>query len=346
VAVIIRRADLARDREIIIDVLERHLAPGAGDRRFQWMYLMNPLHEAPQAWLALDSERNAVCGAGAAFPRRFRLGDEEVSAWVLGDFCLDPRYRSVGPALELQRRTLSSFKNSQVEFCYDFPSASMVAVYRRLGFEVSGKMLRLAKPLRVDRKVQQMINNSAAQRVIASFGNALLRFASATAEADESLEVSLHAGVCGEEFSVLAQEQRGRFGICIERSAAYLNWRYVNNPLERHEIVAARRRGRLVGYAVWTQAEHDAAIVDLFGAKDWKMLRFLVAQIAALAEDRGAETLSVSVSEAHPLRSLFSEMGFRVRDSFPVIIIAAQTFERKIDPMLTGWYLMQGDRDS
>ena len=36
----------------------------------------------------------------------------------------------------------------------------MAAVYKRLGFSVTGKMLRLAKPLRVDRKVKEMIENS------------------------------------------------------------------------------------------------------------------------------------------------------------------------------------------
>ena len=90
----------------------------------------------------------------------------------------------------------------------------MVAVYKRLGFSVTGKMLRLAKPLRVDRKVKEMVKNAAAQRVVASVGNALLKRASSRAGADESLEVAVHAQFCSEEFTLLAQQQRGRFGLC------------------------------------------------------------------------------------------------------------------------------------
>jgi hypothetical protein len=39
-------------------------------------------------------------------------------------------------------------------------------------------------------------------------------------------------------------------------------------------------------------------------------------------------------------------MGFRLRDSIPVVVIPSNTFPHKIDQQLTGWYLMQGDRDS
>ena len=132
----------------------------------------------------------------------------------------------------------------------------------------------------------------------------------------------------------------------LDRSAEYLNWRYISNPLARHEIVTARRNGRLVGYVVWTRGGEDASIVDFFGEDDAGMARRLVAEIMALAQERGVMTLSVSMNEAHPWLSLFCEMGFRVRDSVPVVIIPSKTFPHKIDPQLTGWYLMQGDRDS
>ena len=142
----------------------------------------------------------------------------------------------------------------------------------------------------------------------------------------------------------LAEQQRGKFGFCLERSAAYLNWRYIENPLVRYAIVTARRSGRLVGYMVWTQAEEDASIVDLFAEEDPKMVTQLIDEVTALAQKSGVETLSVSINEAHPWHSLFSEMGFRLRDSVPVVIIPSKTFQHKIDPQLTGWYLMQGDR--
>jgi hypothetical protein len=343
-SITVRRANLKSEQATFIETLGLYLGSFPNDRRFHWSYL-NDGYGTPHAWLMMDSRQNAV-GAAAAFPRRFCSGNDEVVGWVLGDFCLAPQYRSLGPALQLQRACLSVLENSHDAFCYDFPSASMVAVYRRLGFSVTGQMLRFAKPLRIDRKVKEMIRNHIARRVVASVGNTLLKIASPRAKADETLEIAFHQGPCGEEFTSLAEEQRGKFSVCLQRSAAYLNWRYKENPLARHEIITARRHGHLVGYIVWTQAEEDASIVDLFAEEDPKMVTHLIDNVTALAEKSGVETLSVSINEAHPWHSLFSEMGFRLRDSAPVVIIPSKTFQHKIDSQLTGWSLMQGDRDS
>ena len=170
-------AGLDSQRELIVETLLRYLAGRSDDRWFDWLYVRSPSGQA-RTWLAIDNDGGAVIGAAAAFPRQFYSINNELLVWVLGDFCLDPRYRSLGPALQLQRACLSVLESNQGMFCYDFPSASMVAVYKRLGFSVTGKMLRLAKPLRVDRKVKEMVKNAAAQRVVTSVGNALLKRAS------------------------------------------------------------------------------------------------------------------------------------------------------------------------
>ena len=344
-SITIKPADLRSERKIIIQTLLRHLTDQSTDRRFDWLYTASP-YGCAKVWLATDENSKTVIGAAAAFPRRFHVGNNVALIWVFGDFCLDAQYRSLGPALQLQRACLSVLETTQCSFCYDFPSASMVAVYKRLGFSMTGKMLRLAKPLRVDRKVKEMVNSPMTRRLVSSVGNTLLKIALPRVDADKSLEVSIHKELCGDEFTALAQEQRGTLGICLQRSAEYLNWRYLNNPLAHHEILTARRRGRLVGYVVWTQAEENASIVDLFGEEDPGMVRCLVAKISALAENRSVMTLSVSINESHPWLSLLSEMGFRVRDSSPVVIIPSKTFAGNIDPQMTGWYLMQGDRDS
>ena len=141
-------------------------------------------------------------------------------------------------------------------------------------------------------------------------------------------------------------EQRGKQEICLQRSAEYLNWRYVNNPLTSYEIITARLHGKLKGYTVWTQAGEDATVVDLFGENNPAIVKALLAEIVARLRNSGVMTFSLWLNESHPWLSLFSEMGFRLRDSVPLMIIPSKTFARKIDPQLTGWYLMQGDRDS
>lgn len=57
------------------------------------------------------------------------------------------------------------------------------------------------------------------------------------------LSVSLHDGRFGEEFSDLARKVGNRCGACVQRTADYLNWRYLANPLYSYEVLAARRDG-------------------------------------------------------------------------------------------------------
>jgi hypothetical protein len=337
-------ADLYSQRDLIVETLLRYLTDRSDQRRFDWLYTASP-HGLAKVWLAIDGDHQTVIGAAAAFPRRFYLSDSEVLAWVLGDFCLDAQYRSLGPALKLQRACLEVTESNGGIFCYDFPSASMVAVYNRLGIAVTGKMLRLAKLLRVDRKVREVISFPVAARPAAAVGNSLLKLMP-TIVADKSLEMALHQGACGEEFSVLARKQANRLGICLKRSAEYLNWRYADNPLVRHEFITARWRGKLNGYAVWTQAGENASVVDMFGENDPVIVKGLLSEVITRLTKSGVMTLSVWLNESHPWLPWCLKMGFRVRDSVPMVCIPTRFITKTGDLANRGWFLMQGDRDS
>jgi hypothetical protein len=111
-------------------------------------------------------------------------------------------------------------------------------------------------------------------------------------------------------------------------------------------MVTARKNGRLVGYVVWTQAGDDVFIVDLFCEQDAAIVRRLVAEMVGIAQERDAMSVSVWIEEFNPWRSLFVEIGFRPRESAPLMMIPSKSFAHKIDRNPAGCYLMQGDRDS
>jgi hypothetical protein len=329
-----------------MDILSRNLPRATDSHVLSWLYREN-YHGKAHVWVVTDSCTGLPIGAAGAFPRRCILGDQEITGWVFGDFCLDSKYRSLGPALQLQRACLGVTEEKGGMFCYDFPSDRMVAVYKRLGISVTGKMVRVAKLLRVDRKVRQIINVPLARHVVTGVGNAILKLtAPAKVVPAESLEIALHQEPCGEEFSTLAREQGSRLGVCIKRSADYLNWRYVNNPLARYEFLTARRQGRLKGYAIWTQAGEDATVVDLFGENDAAIVKGLLSEIIDHVTTRGVMTLSVWLNESHPWLSLCSEMGFRVRGSAPFFCVPAPSLAKTDELRRAKWLLMQGDRDS
>ncbi len=343
--VTIRRADLNMDREILIESLSRHLNPLADARRFDWLYKDNPHGEA-QVWIAVDQGNGVVVGSAAAFPRRLYLGSREEIVWVLGDFCINSEYRSLGPAVELQRACIAAVDSGKVAFCYDFPSAGMMAVYKRLGFAPFAQVLRLARPLRIDRQIESVIKSPIITSGLAAVGNLLLATRAFQPLKNGNLTVAFHTGQFGEEFSNLARQIADRHGVCVQRSAEYLNWRYMANTTCASEIMTARRNGELLAYAVIQQNGKECIVADVFGIDSPAIVRSLIKEVVALCHARGVHSVSIPLVESHPWVTLFRGLGFRDRESKPMVLyspnndIGTQNLENR------RWFIMYGDRDS
>jgi hypothetical protein len=287
-----------------------------------------------------------ILGAAALFPRQLYVAGQQAPGCVFGDFCIHPRHRSLGLALQLQRTCLKEVDSELYTAAYDFPSTAMTAVYRRLGAEPQQRMVRLAKPLRLDRKIGQNLRARALSRPLSAIGNRVLKWRDRHSFRRRE-GISHHQGLCGEEFSELAARLQEKQGICVARTAEYLNWRFVQHPSQRFEIFTARRRGELFAYMIFTQTQDDARIVDLFGIDDTEVLGRLVKEAVEFLRDRGVITVSAPVLASHPRVALFESLGFRSRESCPVLIYSASRSLRSgrsgAEPQ---WFLMEGDRDS
>jgi hypothetical protein len=338
--IVIRPAHLESDRELLNAILKRFLTPLANGSRFNWLYRDNPFGQA-RVWLAIESDTGAVVGTASAFPRRLYAHGCEVSAWVLGDFCINDQYRSLGPALKLQRACLMEVNSGGAELCYDFPNMLMMAVYKRLGVGYTGQMLRLAKPLRVDRTVRKAIKIPLLAQGVTVAGNRVLALLDRQHKALGCWRFSLHQEECDDEFSALARKVGGRYGVCVQRSAEYLNWRYFANTYCQYELLTARYQGDLAAYVFFTQIGEDAIVGDLFGIAEPVVLARLVDELVDLLRGRGVVTISAPILWSHPWRPLLESRGFRVREASPIVIYGKQSSWEGLD-----WFLMYGDRDS
>ncbi len=342
----IRRIALQRERALLIDFLAKYLTPHSNDRRFDWLYLGNPIGQA-QVWLAEDTRTGAMLGTSAVFPRRFYVRGKETLGFVLGDFCIHPGFRSLGPAIQLQKACIHEMESSIRTLGYDFPSERMLAVHRRLGVRPRDRLIRLAKPLRMDRKVAEKIRVPLVARNMSRLGNQVLKWRDRRRKLSRMEQIGWHAGSCGEEFSTLAVTVSVDHEVCLARTADYLNWRYVAHPYQKFEILTARRDGALEAYLVLKQEGEDACIVDLFGAEYPGLLSGIVAHTVELLRRRGVVTVSAPVLASHRWVHLFERLGFVKRESTPVITYpAAGTFSGDQDEREAKWFLMDGDRES
>jgi hypothetical protein len=344
VALTIRVADLGADRELIIDTLRRYLTPLSDAARFDWLYRGNPYGPAA-VWIAVDDVGGETVGMASAFPRRAVRDGKDELCWVLGDFCIHTQYRTLGPALQLNRACLAGVGQGAVAFCYDFPSVRMMAVYRRLGIVPFGQTIRFVKVLRWGRKLREMVSIPGIRTALGILGAIGDLRPAPRPVPPRGTTLALEERDCDAAFDDLDRANRKRFRLYLERSAAYLNWRYRANPLGRYEILSVRTGGELQGYAAFTQTGPDALLTDLFARED-DTTRLLLGELTALLRGRDAVTLSAPVLSLHPLIPHLLDSGFQPREATPVILHSGPGSEA-MSPLGRGdWPLSSGDRDS
>ena len=342
---LVRRAEVEGEKASLTAFLSSYLSPDANEARYEWLYCKNPEGMA-RVWVACEFETSKIIGVAAAFPKRIHRHGKKVRGYVLGDFCIHPEYRSLGPALALQRSTLEDLSREGAGFVFDFPSASMLAIYKRLRIEPQESVIRFAKPLRADRQVQKRVPNKAAGRTLAVAANTALRLRDVGLRRSSVWKISEETEPCGEEFTLASQRWAPGMGVCAGRDADYLNWRFLQHPHRRYQFLTARQDGRLCGFLIYHWAGEDATVVDLFAEGD-PVRKALLVETIAIMRHKGVNTLSAPFLASHAGREILKDCGFQPRESTPVILLTLPwTADRQDDRGADHWYLTHGDRES
>lgn len=336
-----RAGDLDRDAAPLLRLLREQLSASIDQNRFDWLYRKCPQGEA-KVWVALETESGRLIGAAAVFPRKIHSADSAGTGFVLGDFCVSVDQRSLGLAIQLQKKCLENVQSGAFSTGYDLPSRNMLAVYRRLGVREGGLFNRMVKLLRSDEKVAQKVKAKRVAKILSGAANAALTITSGSLKLRSGASVELQRGRCGEEFSELARDVGNKLGTCVERSAEYLNWRYLDHPQQKFEILAARHGGRLVGYVILAHEGSSTTMMDLFSAEAAEIRKDLVRTAVALSKSRGSESVQASILTSHPYHGELKTLGFRSRESSPVIFFGGA----KDKAGNHHWLLMDGDRES
>ena len=338
---VIQESDLERDRMVLIETLGQYLSESSTERRFDWLYTQNPYGRA-RTWVARNSENGEVVGTSAAFRCRAIVDGMEKNGWVLGDFCVADKYRTLGPALQLQRATLAGILEAgKSDFYYDFPSVKMLAIYERCNVLPAGRMMRLAKPLRFDKR-QQTGKSTGWMRPAIAMGNFILRGLDTRIRYHRKWSVALHAGYCDDEFTILNERTGSGNSFEIQRSAEYLNWRYLKHPDLQYEILTVRDGDKLQGYVVFSRNNDVANIAEWRVGNNSGLLKALLWGLIRRLRQTETMTLSAFLRDTDPRLPILRSMGFWPRESSPVVVQWPGSPTGATKRLL----LMHGDRES
>ena len=170
----VRSVDLETERTELLSILGRNLPEIPHARRFEWLYRNHPAG-ASWAWFAYDAQNRRPVGAASVFPRAMWAGDKVQICGQVGDFAIDREYRSLGPALALQRATFVPVQQGTLGWTYDCPPHERgMSTFRRLGMSPNTRMQRYVRLLRTSRQVGKVLGNNRLAETVARLGDRLL----------------------------------------------------------------------------------------------------------------------------------------------------------------------------
>jgi len=328
---VVRPASLSGDREDLIALLERNLPASAVKTHFKWRHEDNPAGPG-WSWVIYDRKSGALGAMTSVFPRPMYVDGKPVLCGQVGEFAVDRCYRSLGPAVMLQRATFQPVDSGALALCYDCPPHDQgMSTFLRLGMRPNCEVTRYVLPLRSDGVLSRKLGKGAWTKPVIAAANLLLSMRRVNHHI-RGLEICSLNGKFGEEFTYLDKVVPSSGVIRLSRSAEVLNWRYRMRPEAKIDVLVALRGGELLAFLAFIVYEEGeeltrALIGDLFGHLLPEVGLVLLDAMIEICRRKNVVCVEGYCSEISPLKPLFEAAGFRARERAARVVAYAKSGE-------------------
>lgn len=239
--------------------------PDVPPGRFSWLYSDNPAGPA-RSWLAVSGSGRELVGIGSLYPRRMLVNGRQLTAGVAVDFAIDKKHRVLGPALMIQRAILSSGGEHGFPFVYSYPNVHSHPIIRHVGYRFLGKVCHCVKPLRIEKRISAYVKIGILAKCAAFAAERYFRVMDRLRAARVRFDLAARVLTrCDERFDALWEELKPRYPVTGEKTSAFLNWRYVEDPEQPFLFFCLFTPDlkRLKGFIAYTVKNDTAVIMDL-----------------------------------------------------------------------------------
>ena len=349
--IIVREAELRRDRGALLAVLLRNRNPDQNEvreARFDWSYFSNPYGE-PRAWLAINESSGKVIGMAGAFPRRVALRGKPVLCWNTGDFSIDREFRTLGVALKLRQAEKCSVDRREMAFLYCYPMDRMRIVLEKAGHFALCTIPRHRMLLKFDDLLDRWIGANALSSGLARLANPFVFAWRGNVSRHRGLTVQLEPKMkFGKEYDELFERVRDSHSVITVRDSQFLTWRFLQSPLYRDIRIfrLCATKGRLRGYAVVDIAGRAAKVLD-FLVDDESLIRALLGGLIRSLRRHGICRLALRATDSNPGLKGLRSFGMVFHDFSDSSVMAYAPANSSWLPFLNegNWFMTQADRD-
>ncbi len=350
------------DRHAIDLMYRRIFGPDAADAnrlRWDWQYQRNPNNagRAVRIWVAREGQ--AVVGQYATMPVQLRAAGQEVcGSWGM-DVMVAPEKQRQGLG-EMLFRTWDQNVGASLGLGL---SESSYRLFKKLQWPDLGPVPCLVKPL-TRRAVRRSSWPMPVNRLVSAVMLPFIRLIARSRPVEGEIEAIRRFD---EGFTALWETLAPKFDFAVRRDAAYLNWKYIEPPHVRYNIVvlqgraapgnrpgtwAASMRPRVPrGYAVYRHAREPRGrvtlLVDLLvDPNDQDGLRALLHWVDAEAREADSDKIRTFATHAGFRRVLRKAGYFQVKSTMDFVAkINAVSVDKAFYENRDRWHVTLGDSD-
>jgi hypothetical protein len=292
----ITEGDLKSDKEEIVNLLIKNMK-GQTKNTYEWNYEKNPYGNAI-CWCARDESSDSLVGSAAYFPRKVFLKGGPVNAAIAADFVVNEEHRVYGPALKLQREGHSKLKENGFRLVYGVPNDLGRLFFFRIGYKKMGKIDTFIKIIKTQRlskgyllqslpqtKGSKVINPILTSKISLKVIDFIVKLRSKERRHKKMNKYSVETPkFFDERFDVFWKKAKNQFDIIGERSSTFLNWRYIESPLQEYKIFCIKDgKENIEGYVVYYFKDNRYYVVDMLFSNRNDALNSLLAEFSLYA---------------------------------------------------------------
>jgi hypothetical protein len=324
--------------------------------RHGWLYLRNP-HGKALTWVAQETAGDrAIVGVTSVFPRRVRVGDEELLGSLGGDCYVVPRARRKGLATRLHKATFSSMRPlGHVDFMAGPPRPNNLAALVKAGSHQTTVFRRWTRPLGADAVAGMLARRAAVSCAVprsmlrplgAGCDLAMRLLDEVRRDTRTQLEPLSSVPIDARELlEGIARTHDGR--LVPVHDPDWMTWRYFSGPVRTQRVYALRVHGERQGFVVLETHGTRGVLVDLVVPAIDAVLDAALDAAVLEARSLGCEILDANFTLGTPVVPRLRSRGFFGREThgFQVALAEGTDPSHRAHLLADSWTFSDGDKD-
>lgn len=318
----VRKAHLKNDREEILNLWTRNDLNGPDpSKHLIWAYENNPAGLG-LLWLLVHMSSQKIIGSAGLIPRRMKVNDSVVLVGRAGGFAVDKGYRSIGPALLLQRTVAKEAANYGISLIYSSVPLKAAIIVKRCGYKNIGAFECRRRLISTSAAIKNRLPlfPRIARRLLSCAIDLCFNFiAKKNWNWWRNKKFKLIRNLeFDNRFDALWDRSSHQYSLTTERTAVFLNWRFSNNPKARGFVCDALiSHDTIHGYVIYRIVGQVAYIIDLFVEDQDDLINILISALAKALRSEGVSSIIIGSFNCERFFNYFRKVGFWLKNPTP-----------------------------